>query len=53
MDEDYSMLDAVAEDLLQAIAKKDKNLVKEALAALCEYIQEADQKQDRVTMEKD
>lgn len=50
--EDYSMLDAVAEDLLHAIAKKDKTLVKEALAALCEHLQKEDQEQDEATMGK-
>lgn len=42
----YGMLDAVAEDILAAIATKDKVLLKEALMALVEHIQDADAQQD-------
>lgn len=45
-DESFDMLDAVAEDLLQAIEKKDKKLLKNALSALCEHLQDIDEKQD-------
>lgn len=44
--EDFSMLDAVAEDLLMAIEKKDKKLLREALKSLCMHIQDMDEEQD-------
>jgi hypothetical protein len=43
---DYSMLDAIAEDLMTAFEKSRKSMVKEALQALCDYLQEQDQIQD-------
>ncbi len=46
-DKDYDMLDAVVEDLLLAIDKHDKKLLKEALTALCQHIQDMDQEQDQ------
>lgn len=42
----YGMLDAVAEDILAAVASKDPVLLKEALMALVEHIQDADELQD-------
>lgn len=44
--EDYGMVDAIAEDLLEAIKKGDKRLCKEALEALIEHIKEEDEIQD-------
>ncbi len=44
---EYDLLDAVAEDLLMALEKKDKKLLKEALSALIEHIQEEDHEQDQ------
>lgn len=44
--EAYEMLDAVAEDLLDAIEKKDRGLLKSALEALCEHIKDQDEIQD-------
>lgn len=38
----YDMLDAVAEDILAAIAAKDKALLKGALSALVSHVQDAD-----------
>lgn len=49
-DDSYDMLDAVAEDILAAVAKKDKGLLKNALAALYEHWQSADVKQDSEMM---
>ena len=46
-DEDFSMLDAVAQDLLSAVEKKDTKLLKEALASLCQHIQTLDEQQDQ------
>ncbi len=46
-DESYGMLDAVVEDMLEAIGKKDKTLLKGALQALVEHIQDADAIQDQ------
>lgn len=45
--DDYDMLDAVAEDLLAAIAAKDKGLLKSALASLVDHIQMTDLAQDQ------
>lgn len=43
----FEMLDAVAEDLLMAIEKKDKKLLKATLESLCDYIQDKDIEQDQ------
>ncbi len=43
---DFDMLDAVAEDLLAAIEKKDKGMLKSALASLVDHIQSQDAEQD-------
>lgn len=45
-DDDFDMLDAVAQDLLEAIAKKDKGMLKSALASLVDHIQTLDVAQD-------
>ncbi len=42
----YGMLDAICEDLLEAVSKKDKKLLKGALEAFKEHIQEEDELQD-------
>lgn len=44
--EEFGMLDAIAEDLIEAIGKKDKKLLKSTLEAFCEHIQDLDQIQD-------
>lgn len=49
-DEDFDLLGAVAGDLLAAIEKKDAKLLRSALEALCEHIQDLDAAQDQ-TME--
>ncbi len=46
-DDDYDMLDAVAQDILAAIERKDAKLLKEALSGLCQHIAEQDQEQDQ------
>ncbi len=45
-DDSYDMLDAVAEDILAAIEKKDAGALKAALSSLCDHIQSLDQEQD-------
>lgn len=50
-DGEYDMLDAIAEDLLSAVEKKDKSLLKSALSALCEHLQSMDSQQDQSMME--
>lgn len=50
-DPSYDMIDAVAEDILLAVEKKDKALLKDALSALCDYLQDMDKQQDERTME--
>lgn len=49
-DDSFDMLDAVASDILVAVDKKDKALLKEALAALCEHLQDMDEQQDEGMM---
>ena len=43
---EYSMLDAVVEDLMDGLQKGNKSLVKSALEALVEHIQAEDEVQD-------
>lgn len=45
-DASFGMLDAVAEDMLMAFEKKDKEMLKEALSSLVAHIQSADIAQD-------
>lgn len=47
---EFGMLDAIVEDVMEAIAKKDKKLLKEAFQALVEHIQEHDEIQDEEEM---
>lgn len=47
-DDSFDIIDAIAEDMMMAIEKKDKGLLKGALEALCEYIRDEDNKQDMV-----
>lgn len=51
--EPFEMLDAVVDDMLEAMEKKDKKLLKSALEALCEHIQDMDVKQDESLMNKE
>lgn len=51
-DEGFDMLDAVAEDLLMAIEKKDKGLLKSALSSLCEHLKDMDEQQDQSMMKE-
>lgn len=46
-EEEYGMLDAIAEDMLDAMSKKDKDLMKSALEALCDYVRQEDEEQDQ------
>ena len=52
-DSDYALLDAVAEDILKAIEKKDAKGLKSALSSLCDYIQDQDTEQDEQSMGDD
>lgn len=45
-DDSFDMLDAVAEDVMDAVKKGDKKALKDALAALVEHIQMQDVEQD-------
>lgn len=47
-DLEYGIVDAIAEDMLEAFNKKDKGLLKQALDALCDYIRDEDEKQDEM-----
>ncbi len=44
--EEYGMVDAIVEDLMDAFHKKDKSLLKSAIEALIEHIQDLDIEQD-------
>lgn len=46
-DEGFDMLDAVAGDILDAIKKGDKAMLKDALGALVDHIQSEDVEQDQ------
>lgn len=50
-EEDYGMLDAIVDDLLDAVHKKDKKLLKSSLEALIEVIQAEDEIQDQENFE--
>ncbi len=45
-EESFEMLDAVVEDMMMAFEKKDRSMLKGALEALCEHIQDQDEEQD-------
>lgn len=49
-DEGFDFVAAIAEDLMMAIEKKDKALMKDALLAFCEYLKEEDSEQDESLM---
>lgn len=44
--EPFEMIDAIVEDMIEGVHKKDKSLLKSALEALCEHIQDMDAVQD-------
>jgi len=50
-EESFEMLDAVVDDILEAVHKKDKALLKGALEAFMEHIQDQDEVQDHDEME--
>lgn len=50
---DFEMLDAIAEDMISAMHSKDKKLLKSALEALVEHIQNADEIQDESLTNKE
>lgn len=45
-DQDFGMLDAIVEDVLEGVHKNNKELLKSALEALIGHIKEEDQEQD-------
>lgn len=49
-EEDYGMVDAIADDMIEALQKKDKSLLKDALNALIEHIRYEDELQDSETI---
>lgn len=50
---EYGALDAVCEDILRAVDKNDKSLLKQALEALCEYVRSEDLEQDKSLTNKE
>ncbi len=46
-DDDFDMLDAIAEDMMEAYEKKDRGRLRAALDALCDYLKEEDMEQDQ------
>lgn len=51
--ESFELLDAIAEDFLGAIEKKDKKMLKMVLEALCEYLKDQDEEQDEQLLNKE
>lgn len=51
--EDFGTIDAVAQDLLDGLQRKDKVLIKSALSALCDYIKAEDIEQDQSLIGKE
>jgi hypothetical protein len=49
----YDMLDAIVEDMLDAMASKDKTMMKSALEALCAHIADQDKVQDEQLTNKE
>lgn len=47
-DEGFDFLGAVADDMLDALKKGDRALLKDTLGALCDYIQDQDVEQDEL-----
>lgn len=45
-DDTFEMLDAISEDMLAALERKDRKLLKAALSSLCEYMADKDTEQD-------
>jgi hypothetical protein len=43
---DFGIIDAIAEDMMEAHSKNDKALMKAALESLCDYIRDEDEEQD-------
>lgn len=52
-DKEFGTLDAIVEDTFMAVDKHDKNLLKQAFKALCEYIKEEDLEQDKSITNKE
>jgi hypothetical protein len=50
-DYEFDMLDAVAEDMLSAVERKDKRMLKAALQSLCDHLMMIDEDQDEKLME--
>lgn len=48
---EFGMIDAIVEDMIEAVHKKDKAMLKECLEALIEHIKSEDEIQDHEEME--
>lgn len=51
-DKEFDLLDAVVSDMMEAFEKKDKGLLKYALEALMEHMEEVDEIQDEELLEE-
>lgn len=49
-DEGFDTLDAIVDDLLDAVESKDKGLLKAALSAFADHIQSQDAEQDQTLL---
>lgn len=51
--ESFEMLDAIVDDVMEAMHSKNKGLLKSALEALLEHIQDKDEEQDELITNKE
>jgi len=51
-DHEYGYLDAIADDMFDAIESKDRRALKSALESFCEYIKQEDEESDHEEFEE-
>ena len=48
--DNFDIFDALADDMLKAVERRDKDMLKSVLAALCTYLENRDEDQDQNMM---